>query len=119
MDQTHARRIKGEWWVWDVEELWVLAKDLTPGTIAVKKLVDLDENIWFHGDDEPTLRRVVKHCKRILDADLSYPIILCPKGEIMDGCHRVAKCLLEGIETIAYVQFEQLPEPTEITDECP
>jgi hypothetical protein len=44
-------------------------------------------------------------------ADLSYPIILCANGRVMDGMHRVAKASLLRHGDILAVQFEQTPEP--------
>ena len=37
-------------------------------------------------------------------------------GEIMDGRHRMMKCLLEGIETIKAVRFEENPYPCKKTE---
>jgi hypothetical protein len=45
------------------------------------------------------------------EVDLSYPVILGTEGQVMDGMHRVARCLLEGRETVAAVQFNEQPEP--------
>ncbi|ENW08290.1 hypothetical protein F934_00465 [Acinetobacter beijerinckii ANC 3835] len=45
------------------------------------------------------------------EADLSYPIILCAQGRVMDGMHRVAKASLLKQTEILAVHFEQTPEP--------
>ena len=37
-------------------------------------------------------------------------VILSPKGEMLDGVHRVAKALLEGNEHIEAVRFDRDPE---------
>ncbi|WP_224742320.1 MULTISPECIES: hypothetical protein [Cysteiniphilum] len=42
---------------------------------------------------------------------MSYPILLCADGQIMDGMHRVCKAKLENRETISAIQFEVTPEP--------
>jgi hypothetical protein len=47
----------------------------------------------------------------IQEVDLSYPIILCSEGRVMDGMHRVAKALYERKEKIIAVQFRETPEP--------
>ena len=69
---------------------------------------DLDEQVWEH---VLTPRVVVEHMRRILDADLKYPIILSSDGWVMDGCHRLAKALAEGRETVTVVQFQTDPPP--------
>lgn len=64
--------------------------------------------------DAPTLREVASEMKRIMKADLNYPIILDEDGEIIDGRHRVIKALYLGHKTIKAVRFDTNPEPDEI-----
>jgi hypothetical protein len=56
---------------------------------------------------------VAPEMKRVMDADLSYPVILHPDGWLMDGFHRVARALREGRDIIPAVRFtaEALPTP--------
>lgn len=49
--------------------------------------------------------------KRVLDADLSFPIILDDDGYVMDGRHRIAKSLFQGEKDIKFVRFDLTPEP--------
>ena len=44
-------------------------------------------------------------------ADVSFPILLCAEGRLMDGMHRVARALLSNRETIAARRFTKTPEP--------
>lgn len=60
----------------------------------------------------------IAHIAAVLEADLKYPIILAPTGEIMDGRHRVAKAILKGDETIKAVQLSKWPEGERISDEA-
>ena len=46
----------------------------------------------------------------IQQADLTYPIILCSQGRLMDGMHRVGKAKILGKDTISAVQFEIDPQ---------
>ena len=41
--------------------------------------------------------------------DLSYPILLCAEGRVMDGMHRVARSHLEGRATVAARRFAVTP----------
>jgi hypothetical protein len=61
-----------------------------------------------------SLRELVGHMKAVLDADLSFPIILDEDNEIMDGRHRLMKAMLEGRETIKAVRFEENPDPCRV-----
>ena len=47
------------------------------------------------------------HRKRIEKADLSYPIILNPDGNIADGMHRLCYVVLNNIETVNCCQFKK------------
>jgi hypothetical protein len=59
----------------------------------------------------PTVRNVVEHARRMLEADLSYPVILGHDGRVMDGMHRIARALLEGQAEISAVRFPSPVEP--------
>jgi len=45
----------------------------------------------------------------IFEADLSYPIILSPDGEVLDGWHRICKVFLQGTEELDAVQLTAMP----------
>ncbi len=79
-------------------------------------IIDLDRNGWFK-NTAPSPREILAHMKRILNADLRYPVILNQDGSIMDGAHRTCKAILEGAEKIAVVRFTKTPEPTRIIDD--
>lgn len=99
--QTFSNKEK----VWFVSRLIDLAKNLEPFEIPLKCL-----NIY---NLYPIIKDSIEwigHIKQVLDADLTYPIILDVEGYIMDGRHRVAKALLEERETIWAVRFETMPE---------
>jgi hypothetical protein len=102
--------------VWRVERLLQLARGLPRKSVPLSSITEFDTVYWFGGPQEikPTCRAVVEHAKRIAEVDLAYPIILAAEGWVMDGMHRVAKAVLEGMQEIQAVQFEKNPEPDEI-----
>jgi len=53
----------------------------------------------------------MEHARLIQAVDLSYPIILCSAGRVMDGMHRVAKAAMLGHFTIEAFQFQEDPGP--------
>ena len=57
------------------------------------------------------LRDYYVHFKRVMDADLSIPIILRDDGYIMDGWHRVIKALSCGMKYLPAKQFVINPTP--------
>lgn len=91
---------------WDVDRLIELARSLPVETIPLAAIGEIDNGYWFSGSAEtPTVRKVVEHTRLILEADLTYPIILGSDGRVMDGMHRVARALLEGRAEIDAVRF--------------
>lgn len=47
--------------------------------------------------------------RRVMNADTSIPIIISPKGQIADGCHRVMRALLDGKPTIKAYRLKEFP----------
>ena len=94
--------------VWMVSALITQAKDLPVKEIPMDYI-----SLGFNIGDMP-VREFVSHMKLILDADMSYPIILDEDAELFDGRHRMAKALLEGHETIKVQRFEEDPPATYI-----
>ena len=97
---------------WDVERLWALAQDLH---VTLMQHTDFREWYEYGWEAELTLRGVVDHMRRVLEADLSYPIILSAEGNIMDGCHRLARAGLEGVP-VRMVRFQKTPAPDRFLD---
>src|SRR5262245_7861696 len=98
---------------WDVDRLVALTAGFPRRFVPLSAIRELDE-IWRGDDEKATWRGMVDHVKLIRDADLSFPIILSASGAVMDGRHRVAKALLENLDTIEAVQFVEDPEPDHV-----
>jgi hypothetical protein len=97
---------------WDVTHLIELSANLPVKEAPLTSIRELDSVYWFGADGSPsTVRILVRHMQLVLDVDLSYPVILGSDGSVMDGMHRVARCLLEGRLTVPAVQFLEQPEP--------
>ena len=110
--QYHIRSSDRGNLIWDVDRLIQLSNDLPREQVSLSDIEELDEEYWFGGEkDRATVRAVADHARLILETDLSYPIILCADGRVMDGMHRVAKAYLMGRESITAVQFNKTPEP--------
>ncbi len=99
--------------VWHKTTLFEKSKGLIPFGIAVKDFPELEHVVWFGGPDriQPTAKNIALHAKRILDADLNFPIILSQDGSVMDGMHRICKAYICGREFIKAVQFATDPDP--------
>ena len=94
---------------WYTERLWRLAEGLPVFSVPIDSIPEFDQNCWF--TTPPTCREVAEHARRIMAADLSFPIILSADGRLMDGGHRLARAWLEGREEVPARRFEQDPDP--------
>jgi hypothetical protein len=111
----HRRKTDNKYYIWFVDDLWRLSESLPIKEMSSESVIDLDKDGWF-SKDAPTPRNILNHMKRILDADLNYPIILNSDGLIMDGAHRACKAILLNMNTVKVVQFENPPDPSQIVD---
>ena len=90
---------------WSVPRLFELARELPVMEIPLNHL-----NLYYVYE-KLTLREMVMHMRAVKAADLTKPIILDEDGELMDGRHRLMKAMLEGMETIKAVRFDENPSP--------
>lgn len=121
--QYHFRRIHGDLYAWDVHRLIRLSKPLRPILVRLEDISELNENWWYKDQEAvPTPRALAGHMALVRDADLSFPILLCAEGRLMDGMHRLVKALLEGRTEIQAIKFPVTPEADYINvpqDELP
>ncbi len=108
--QYHFRQVDEDIYIWDVHRLVELSCHFPVIEIPLVDIQELNEAYWFP-DSYPTTQQIIDHVQLIQEADLTYPIILCADGRVMDGMHRVAKAQLQGQSTIQAVKFETTPEP--------
>ena len=111
MAEKHSRLTAKDRFFWWTERLWVLARDLPVITVNLDGIKEFEENCWFLKLEDATCKAFAKHAKRIVDADLSFPIILSSEGLLMDGGHRISKAWLNGSTEIRAVKFKIDPEP--------
>jgi hypothetical protein len=106
-------RADGSMRFWRMDQLWPLVPGLPVKKVRICDLAVLDEVCWFGGplNIRPTCRSIAEHARDIYEADLAYPIILSPKGDVMDGMHRICKAFLLGLEEIDAVQLVEMPAP--------
>lgn len=95
---------------WRISRLVKLAEDLKPFKLPLKHI----NSCGIHPQPKTTLE-YIKGVKRLLQADLKYPIILDDEGGIMDGRHRLLKAMLKEKDFVMAVRFKEDPEPCEIT----
>ena len=108
--QYHFRQAGEDTFIWNVHRLVELSANFQIKNVCLSEIQELNEAYWFP-DTHPTIQQIIDHIQLIEGADLSYPIILCAEGKVMDGMHRVAKAALLKCERIHAVQFEQTPLP--------
>ena len=112
--QYHFRQSPDGLLAWDVLRLIELSKKFEVIQVKLSEIQELKEAYWFSLGAPPITEDIAQHAKLIYEADLSYPIILCPEGRVMDGMHRVCRAFLEKHKTILAVKFSQLHDPDHI-----
>ena len=113
--QYHSRWVGSDLQTWNVQRLTRLAKGQEPVLVPLTDITELDELWWYQAEnDVPTPRSLSEHMVLVQETDLTYPIILCQDGRLMDGMHRVVKALLEGRNSIEAVKLIPTPTPDHV-----
>jgi hypothetical protein len=116
-EHTYVAVHHGQKHTWRVSRLWELSKELPIRKISLQEFANyLDNDFWYNAGARISTRSVATHCKKIIDADLRYPIILDQAGRLMDGMHRLAKAWILEKATINVVQFTQNPPADAVED---
>jgi hypothetical protein len=94
-----------------MHQFWELAEGLPVKRVRLTELDGFDKVCWFGGPRNllPTCRAIAEHARDIYESDLTYPIILSPTGEVLDGWHRICKAFLLGIAELDAVQLTTMP----------
>jgi hypothetical protein len=98
---------------WTMPAIWLAAEGKPVIPVEIESLGILDEVVWFGGPKnvEPTVRLIAERVRDIIDADLSFPIIMTKSGDVLDGAHRIAKAYLNGEKVIRAVLLDEWPSP--------
>ena len=104
---TCSHRIDDRQYVWNVERLWEITKEIDPIPFPIEKLEHtFDWEIW--GETPLTPKELLEHYTRTVESDLVYPIIVSLNGwgvvsHIYDGFHRLVKAKYKGYEKVMVV----------------
>lgn len=110
--QYHFRSIGPDTHIWDVNKLLASTQSLPVEDVPLDAIQELNEAYWYDlGGDAPTCRSIANHIALVQAADLTYPILLCPAGKVIDGMHRVVKALLLKLPHIQAIRLPTLPTP--------
>jgi hypothetical protein len=97
---------------WKATTLWETAENLPVEHVPLDSFDWTNENFKCESLSKPPLwRDIGDHTRKILAADLKYPIILDGKGNVMDGMHRILKCYAFGLPTVKAVRLTNPPQP--------
>lgn len=102
--QDYYNNGRGQWF--SVARLIDAAKGLTPFDLPIAG-IDLDYYCW----KDANMAELAHHVGRVMDADLSKPIILDWNGSVADGRHRIIKAIVQGRRTIKAVRLQHKLTP--------
>ena len=100
--------------MWNLKTIWDQSNTLKTKQISVDSLWNqryAKAWCWQHNQEIINNDFFLHHLQRIMNADLSYPIILSEENYILDGVHRLMKCKYLNLEYISYKQFNKDPLP--------
>ena len=89
---------------WFVQHLWEASEDLESFEIPLMA-IDMSANRRLAN----SIHDLAWQMKRVINSDLSYPILLTPDGSICDGVHRVTKATYLGKTMIKAKRFKTMP----------
>jgi hypothetical protein len=112
LEHGYEERHGDELHYWKVTTLWHLGESLPVEQVPLESFDWTNDNFQCGSlSDPPLWRDIGDHTKRILAADLNYPIIIAPDGSVMDGMHRILKCYAFGLPTVPAVRLPAVPPP--------
>jgi hypothetical protein len=95
---------------WKASTLWKLSETMEIEHVPLDSFDWTNENFQCGNLSNPPLwRDIGDHAKRIMNADLQYPIVINSKGHVMDGMHRILKAYVFGLPTVKAVRFKEDP----------
>ena len=97
---------------WYVQDLWEASEDLEIFEIPLMAI-----NMSCSRYLADSIHDLAWQMKRVINTDLSYPILLTPDGSICDGVHRVTKATYLGKTTIKAKRFKNMPQSFKDEDE--
>jgi hypothetical protein len=110
--QYHFRRVGEDVHIWDVRGLIALADGLRVYDVPLRDIAEIDEPYWFDATDGvASCRAVMDHAQHVAAADLTYPVLLCAQGRVLDGMHRIMKAHGAGQAAIVARRFVVTPPP--------
>ncbi len=59
--------------------------------------------------DDGSYLDFVQHAKRVMEADTTFPILLARDGYILDGRHRLAKMMIDGVKQVPFIRLRTMP----------
>ena len=97
---------------WSARSLWEAASELPVEHVPLESFDWTNDNFRCDSLSKPPLwRDLGDHFKKMLAADLQYPIVISANGDVMDGMHRILKCYAFGFDSVKAVRFGQNPAP--------
>ena len=91
---------------WSDETIWKVTKNVMPEPFRTSDLIRQCLS-WNMGD----LQDFAREMKKVQEANLDYPIVVSPFGDIVDGCHRVVKAYLENKPIVFAKIFDMTTVP--------
>ena len=94
--------------IYKTETLWREAKELPITIYKIDSEAIYDELVMWQVNN---FWDFLVHFRKVLNADLTKPLIVRSDGYVMDGWHRIIRAIHEGIKELPQKRFLIDPEP--------
>jgi hypothetical protein len=108
--QYHFREVGEDTYIWDVNKLLKTIDDSRVVNMSLDSFKEQYFSEYWSKGKSLSCSDIATHARLINEADLSYPILVCPDRLVVDGMHRLCKAFLESKETIKVIVLDKLPE---------
>lgn len=86
---------------YDIVKMWNLTSNQSVIMIPMVRLIPFMDIIGWGGFNAIDLPDDSEHWDRLLEADLSSPLMICSDPfDLFDGCHRVMRAWMEGVDEL-------------------
>lgn len=87
-----------------IARLWAIAHHVPVELVPIQHFVRIfTEHYWENGVTPMSVMQSgipADHARRISCADLSYPLIVAPNFDVLDGIHRLCRAWTTGVQLV-------------------
>lgn len=100
----HECYISWKGWDYSIAELIKHAESIKAIECPIEAI-----DMTYNAPNDNNILSFVEHMKRVLAANIRYPLLLAPDGFLLDGRHRLAKLVMNNASTVKIKRLHDMP----------